>query len=392
MEISENKINKEMLENLGVYELREIARTLGVLSPTTKKREQLCREILEISSGEVKASPKQNNKGRPPKSVTKISSFVKEFVPQSILNLQKPVSNSYSNILKLAQDPSALVGSNFEKVKQIYGFVNSINGDFFLINLKNVDLFKSLVFYISNDIVEEFNLRVGDKISAVGKMAEDVNCGLIDEILKINNVEVENWNKNNRKDFDLNACELPMKKTSVFGKEIKLGERTISFFNSDEDAIFSILNEIEDRSNFNAENEKLVFLGVELSPEIIYYGKTKENLEMFATSYYNSLEDSSNAINNAINHCNSLLKDGFNVRFFVFDAFGILTRLDQYFANQQGEYLNHKIEAVQLIKKLVGSGKSLNCGPCLTSHSICFENERNNDFVKAELTKIAKII
>ena len=49
MENERKTISKEMLNELGVYELRELARTLGVVSPTTKKRAQLCTEILEIS-------------------------------------------------------------------------------------------------------------------------------------------------------------------------------------------------------------------------------------------------------------------------------------------------------------------------------------------------------
>lgn len=390
MEIKESKISEEMLKNLGVYELRELARTLGVVSPTTKKRGELCSEILTISSGEVKAEPKQNNKGRPPKSVTKISNIVEEFIPQSILNLQKPVANSYSSILKLAQAPSLLINSNCEKVRQIYGYVNSVNNDFYLINLKNVDLFKSMVFYVSNEIVEKFNLQLGDKIVATGKTAENANCGLIDEIISINNVNIENWNPAERKKLNINNCELPTKKTFAFGNEIKMGERTIMFSKTADDAMFSILNEIQD--NEILKDEKLVFLGVEVSPEIIYYGKTKEDLEMFATSYYNSLEDSHNAVINAINHCNSLLKDGYNVRLFVFDAYGILTRLDQHFATEKGEYFGHKTQAVQLVKTLVGSGKAVYGGPCLTTTSICFENEKDDNFIKTELLKIAKII
>lgn len=390
MEMKEKKISKDMLKNLGVYELREIARTLGVISPTTKKRDILCKEILEISSGKVKVETKQSNKGRPPKSVTKISNLVKEFIPEEVLNLQKPVSNSYSNILKLAQDPSVFLGSNFENRKQIYGYLNSVNGNFYLINLKNVDIFKSLVFYLPNDLIKKYNLRDGDKIFAIGKMAETVNCGLIDKIISINDINLENWNASERKNFDVSCCEVPIKKTTVFGKEIKIGERTISFYKTDEDAIFSILNEIENLVVLN--NEKLVFLGVEIAPEIIYYGKSKQNLEMFATSYYNSLEESHNAIINALNFCNSMLKDGFNVRFFIFDAFGLLTRLDQYFASEASTYLGHKISSVQMVKKAVGSGKVLSCGGAITSHSICFENEKENEFVKTELGKIAKII
>ena len=61
------EFKEEILKSLGVYELRELARRLGVSSPTTKKRKQLEQEILKISKGEQIAEGKKTNKGRPPK-------------------------------------------------------------------------------------------------------------------------------------------------------------------------------------------------------------------------------------------------------------------------------------------------------------------------------------
>ena len=153
-----------------------------------------------------------------------------------------------------------------------------------------------------------------------------------------------------------------------------------------------IVKEIEDFSQNPHFKEKLVFLGLELSPEVIYYGKQNKNLEMFATTYYNNLDESYGAVVNAINHCTSLLKDGKSVRFFVFDIVGILTRLDQYFASEEGEYLGHKISSVQLAKKLVGIGKAISNDLSITSHAIAFENQKEDDFVKTELFKIAKVV
>ena len=40
---------KETLKELGVYELRELARMLGVPSPTTKRREELEEDIITYS-------------------------------------------------------------------------------------------------------------------------------------------------------------------------------------------------------------------------------------------------------------------------------------------------------------------------------------------------------
>ena len=63
-----DKFYKDYLDGLGVYELRAIARKVGVKSPTTKKHHELVDGILKIQNGEEKAFV--TSKGRPPKAVT----------------------------------------------------------------------------------------------------------------------------------------------------------------------------------------------------------------------------------------------------------------------------------------------------------------------------------
>ena len=82
MSKDEKIITQQMLDMLGVYELRELARSIGVSSPTTKKREILCKEIIEISNGSVKVDLNTSKKGRPPKTLTKISNKQNEIIQQ----------------------------------------------------------------------------------------------------------------------------------------------------------------------------------------------------------------------------------------------------------------------------------------------------------------------
>ncbi len=389
---SEKVISPEILNTLGIYELRELARSIGVSSPTTKKREQLCTEILDISSGSVKVEAKQNKKGRPPKTITKITTMVKDYIPPEILKLQKPIEReSYSNILMLAQNPSIYGQINSNVNKQIFGYLDSINGHFYLNNLKNNELFKFITFYVPDEIISKYNLREGDKVLAYGKISDNYDCGILEEVLKINDVDVSNWNSK-RKVYDISAFDIPSVDTVVFGKNIKKGERTISYFQNDEDAILAIVKEIENLSRNNNLDEKLVFVGIELAPEVIYYGRLNKNLEMFATTYYNNLDESYNAIINAINFCNSTLKDGKSVRMFIFDIMGLVTRLDQYFASQMASYMGHNISGVQLVKKLVGMGKAISKDLTITTHSVAFESQRNDEFIVNEINKIAKTI
>lgn len=390
----ENKktISKDMLNELGIYELRELGRTLGVISPTTKKRAELCNEILEISSGAKKVEARQTNKGRPPKTITKISNIVKETIPQEVLELRKPIEQeNYSNILRLAQKTTLFNQLSGEDATKVFGFLNSVNGNFYLNNLNTSGSFKNMLFYVPKQTVEKFNLREGDKVLGNGKLAEAYYCGVLNDILEINGRDSAVY-LNSRNNIDISGFEIPTKLTDIFGRIVKKGERTISFFDDEESAILEIVKEIEDFNQNPNFNENLVFLGLELSPEVIYYGKQNESLEMFATTYYNSLDESYYAVINTINHCTTLLKDGKSIRLFVFDVMGILTRLDQFFASEEGQYMGHKISSVQLVKKLVGIGKAISSNQTITSHSIAFNSQRNDEFVINELLKIAKVV
>lgn len=378
-------ISAEILKNLGIYELRELARNLGIASPTTKKRNELCELIIKVSKGEQKVEIK-TNKGRPPKSIAKIASFLNEFIPEDILNLQKHDNYNNSEILTLAQNPLSINQNNEEK--QIFGYINSINGHLYVKNLKSYNEFKDLIFYISIDVAEKFSLREGDKILASGKISDSYNCGVIDKALKINNEEVKEYNSiKNRKNYDLSTFEITSLNEIFLNTQIKKGDRILTFFKNQEEAIVKILEEIEKST------DKIIFLGVELAPEIIYFIKTKKNIEAFTTSFYNTLEESLDAITNAINHSNTLLKDGESVKFIVFDIMGILSRLDLYYSNENNKYLNHFVPSIQMLKKLIGIGKAFSKNLHLTTISIAFENERNDEFLNVELEKVfSKII
>ncbi len=55
--------NKETLNQMRIYELRDLGREKGVKSPTSLKKNELIDKILEISCGETE--PYRTNRGRP---------------------------------------------------------------------------------------------------------------------------------------------------------------------------------------------------------------------------------------------------------------------------------------------------------------------------------------
>jgi len=69
--IKQGKVN---FEDMGIFELRELARAVGVHLPTTLRKQQLIEEINAVTSGAKERFVPSNKKGRPPKGyINKIS-------------------------------------------------------------------------------------------------------------------------------------------------------------------------------------------------------------------------------------------------------------------------------------------------------------------------------
>lgn len=373
-------ISEEMLEKLGVYELRELARGIGVSSPTTKKRKELCEHIMRIAKGEQKAVIRKNNKGRPPKTVGKIISFMQDFVPEEILKIQKFPGKSNLNVLALAQNTLKL---NVGEEKQVYGFINSVNSHLYIKNLKHSNEYKDMIFYIPNELVEKHALREGDKIIADGKIADLSYCGIVETIIKINNEEIGEYDSlKPRKSYDLSEIEIPSIEEKFLEETIKKGERVLVYFPNQEEAIVKTLESLEDQE------DNLVFLGIELAPEMIYFIKSKKNIESFTTSFYNTLDESLETINNSFNYSNTLLKEGKSVKYIIFDIVGILSNLNLYYASEEAKYLGYSVSSIQLIKRLIGVGQAFSKDLQLTTIAIALKDEKENEVAKLELNKI----
>ena len=77
--------NTKSLEDLSIYELRDVARNVGVQSPSSKKKDVLIQSVKDIISGKQKPHVKTSNKGRPARSIAQMSTIFDVMMP-SILD------------------------------------------------------------------------------------------------------------------------------------------------------------------------------------------------------------------------------------------------------------------------------------------------------------------
>lgn len=102
--------SEQELRMMSIFVLRNVARRIGVISPTTYKKDDLVKKVCDISSGRAKPEMPKNRQGRPPKD--RVNQFLLlernnginpndvEILPEYYM----PMSKHENNIDALADD------------------------------------------------------------------------------------------------------------------------------------------------------------------------------------------------------------------------------------------------------------------------------------------------
>ncbi len=192
LNIDKEIYNKNSLMLLNIRDLRDIGRTFGVPSPTTKSKDELIDYILRIIYGEVKGE-ERTTRGRPTSRVFDMDKYVTEIKKRSIV---KPSMFMYPEGFSDYSFTLAAPKSEYKKSLEIlqrvfvidegmgylreHGFVQSDN------DLK-----------VQKEISQKFNLQNFD-------MVEIIKYGSIFKIVSVNGKNIEN----NLEEFDVGDITL----------------------------------------------------------------------------------------------------------------------------------------------------------------------------------------
>lgn len=182
-------MTEEQLNELSIFALRELARQTGVYAPTSKKKGELIKEIIEISEGKKKPYVAKTKQGRPPKGLG-----------YPLVNVLMSNNNSYSNFPKfsntitLNQEKAPF---NYDDIKTLLGYVEILgNNTAYLWTIENYNYYN---FYLPMHLVNEHNLKSGDKILAEIESADTQI--VVKSIFNINDCPILKYDKDKRKDF-----------------------------------------------------------------------------------------------------------------------------------------------------------------------------------------------
>ena len=371
---------KEIILSLGVYELRGLARVLGVKSPTTKKREELISLILEIVGNNDELNiPNLAKRGRPFKALSSVQNILdvistgnesEEVLTQSFSSYEDLIAFNQEMPLITMQSSDIFPCTGVLRKGKTFGYF--------------VDSSKQRLVYVAKDQVTKYGLETGDFVDcAVFEINNGTKC-FVKKINKINGVVAEEYNPSSFRDFNQvlpNAIDIGNKIVSNGGRNVLILKNPL-FMNVYLDNLIS-----------NFSDSKVVFLGINICYEDKMFVTKNRDIFAFTSDYSSRITDGYDRIIDAINFVERMSDLNENVLFLVHDFAGVLTSLDTYFANDECQSLyGHKEKSIIIAKKLISLAKAKSNGKNVTNIVVCYESDTDNEFIKNELIKISNVI
>lgn len=191
------------LAKMSIFQLRTAARKIGVASPTTKKKDQLVKDYLDIASG--KTAPKISNRGRPPKPEVKSMNADE---PATTSASERNYSDRYDRRDYDAMDG---IGNNksFPTISELLlnddcesksGVLDILQEGYGFLRAENCE-YSNKDTYISAKIIKSLGLRMGDMVVGVAKKnAESSRPPALIAVEKVNGHKPDNLRQ--RPQFD----------------------------------------------------------------------------------------------------------------------------------------------------------------------------------------------
>ncbi len=200
--------SKEELMALGVYELRNLAREVGVKAPTMLTKEEIANAVILVLRGDEK--PQRTNFGRPVKASGKfieaINYLNNQNIPKEELKSPRTILNNYCSFFS-----NNMIIPTYAEVL-FRGYVKLMQGNTALVMAKGycVDDFVHNIV-ITKEIFNEYPLKDGDLVECYAASIGEDKPRVATKITAINGFSVAELNKD-REDFNRMLSLYPNKK------------------------------------------------------------------------------------------------------------------------------------------------------------------------------------
>ena len=166
------------LESKGIHTLRQIGRVVGVSNPTTKKKDELVRDIMAIAKNLAEPCPR-STRGAPPKT----EEYDRELVDEIERLRQQSVGEEEQKDMGEYMFSSPSSGEDEEK--QYSGVLENAD-KFWFVRTQNMQISSYGDVFVHSSFVTRFHLRVGDYIVCRAKRRKQGECPGATYIVSVN--------------------------------------------------------------------------------------------------------------------------------------------------------------------------------------------------------------
>lgn len=347
-------MDEKTLENLGIFELRDLARKVGVFNPTVLKKNELISQICDIQSGKIKPYISKTKQGRPPKQIGGYEKLVEIFLPNDITELptkEESIFSRYDNTLMFHSAPDESEESSGQVTYK--GYLEELENGSGLLRPRTIRQYEQRDFvYVSNRMMTTYKLRSGDEIVCRANLIRQDRAMVLIDIIEINGVPFDEYfpERNSFKNLPCNLSsrniDLNFDTKDKLNFNIKYGDTIFVYSNREEEFDMFLTQFIQD-------NEKcfdsIVYLCPMLTNKDYERLKTKK-AEVYATDFESPISYQQKTAFLAYNRARRLAESGKEVLFVIDNAMSMMG-LDK---DISGDFL--------ISKKLLSTAKNFAVG------------------------------
>ena len=296
---------EEKLNELNIFALRDFARKTGVKSPTSKKKEQLIQEILEITSGAKKPEAVKNKQGRPPK--------VFDYNFSQVFNNFGEVNLSMQTLNQNVQQ-----GEETE-MTTVAGWLELLNNNAAMLWVEK-DL-KIEKYFVPNEVLKNYHVKMGDRIVAEVKPGEAQK--VVKEIFSINDNPIMKLPAKRIEyssvEHNLSNRELNFTTEEFSSLHLKYGENTYVYGENNNQNTMKAIELLLDCKISNK-----MYVNVALAEKNKIYMSNLKYIENFVSNLTDDYSVSSMMVYLAVERAKRILENGEDVLIVVDDIVSIL--------------------------------------------------------------------
>lgn len=386
------KFNESLrnLEDLGIFQLRELAREIGVHLPTTLRKNELIQKIREVASGETKPFVSTTKKGRPPKqfqTAKENEEEIREYNYRIWGKAVLPYTENSINFYSLSDNPTFL----FDEKK--YATVLHVSGIVSVDEQGNARLHEGILSEIGQKriarielpVVNKFDLRDGDYVE--GRIGESFRDGAYC-LFEVNTINGQPYPVTRSNFADSRALPVDTKLNldklliTKYIAPIGKGQRVL-IESRDRNLPKKFLNDLgQEFSKFG----KIFYIKLDDQPEDFFY-TDNENFEYILCPFDLPVEKQLYILELAINRAKRLAEQGQDVAVIVENLYTVARLYSRCY--KTNGFNNIDEIAIDNIKKLLATGRKIENGGSVTFFG-GVENTKDLSYVDDLLYEIKK--